>query len=96
MAQQRMSGSITGKLLTVIGITVVIVAVVLGGYLYFFRSQLADGKNVVLAESLQAQVDTQIKGKLDILITTAITLAHNDRVVDAFVKDDYTISEHEL
>jgi methyl-accepting chemotaxis protein len=96
MAQQRISGSITGKLLVVIGITVVIVAVVLGAYLYHFRTQLVADRSGTLAKSLQAQVDTQIKGKLDILVTNAISLSHNDRVVDAFVKDDYTLAEQEL
>ena len=96
MAQQKISGSITGKLLAVIGITVVIFGVVLGGYLYYFRTQLAVSKNTALAESLQAQVDTQIKGKLDILVTNAISLTYNHKIVDAFVKDDFTIAEGEL
>jgi methyl-accepting chemotaxis protein len=96
MAQQKISGSITGKLLAVIGITVVIFGVVLGGYLYYFRTQLAVSKNTALAESLQAQVDTQIKGKLDILLTNGITIAHNAKAVEALQKNDYTIAEKEL
>ena len=96
MAQQRMSGSITGKLLTVICSMVVIIAVVLGAYLYYFRTQLVTDRSETLAKSLQAQVDTQIKGKLDILLTNGITIAHNAKAVEALQKNDYTIAEKEL
>jgi len=96
MAQQKMSGSIAGKLLAVIGVCAVVIAVVMGGYLYYFRAQLVADRNSSLANGLQSQVDTQIKGKLDILVTNAVSLAHNAKITEAFTRDDYTIAESEL
>ena len=96
MAQQRISGSISGKLLAIIGLCVVVFGVVMGAYLYYFRAQLVADRNLTLSKNLQEQVDAQIKGKLDILLTNAISVAHNAKVVEALQNNDYTIAEKEL
>lgn len=93
---QGVLNSITGKLLFILGISAVIAAVVLGGYLYYFRAQLVNDRNETLGKTLQAQVDVQIKGKLDVLVTNASSVAANPRIIEAFEKNDYSIAAAEL
>lgn len=96
MAQRGIMNSISGKLLAVIAACVVVFGVVMGAYLIYFRGQLVEDRSAALAKGLQEQVDTQIKGKLDILLTNAISIAHNARVVEALQKNDFTVAETEL
>jgi len=96
MAQRGITNSISGKLLAVIAACVVVFAVVMGSYLMYFRSQLVAGRSAALAKQHQGEVDTLIKGKMDILLTNAISIAHNARVIEALQKNDYTIAEKEL
>lgn len=88
--------SISGKLLAIIAGCVVVFVVVMVAYLSYFRSQLVTDRNSTLAKQLQSQVDTQIEGKLNILLTNAISIAHNAAVREALAKNDYTIAEKEL
>lgn len=96
MAQRKFMSSISGKLLAVIAACVVVFAVVLGGYLVYFRTQLLDDRSSTISARLQSQVDMQTEGKLHILLTNAITLANNDIIVEALQKNDYTIAEKKL
>ncbi len=96
MAQNGVFNSISGKLLGVIAGCVVVFGVVMGCYLVYFRSQMVEDRSKSIAKRLQSEVDTQIKGKIDILLTNAISLSHNDKVQDALKKNDYTIAEAEL
>ena len=91
-----MLNSISGKLLAVMVCCMVVFGAVMGGYLVYFRGQLVQERSLAMAKRLQAQVDTQIDGKLDILLTNAISLTHNSRIVEAFQNNDYTIAEKEL
>lgn len=92
----RSTGSIARKLVLVIGSCAAVFIVVMAAYLFYFRSQLVLDRSTTIGKRLQAQVDTQIKGKLDILLTNAVALAHNAKVVEAFVRDDYTLAATEL
>jgi len=96
MAQGGVFSSISGKLLAIIAGCVVVFTVVMGAYLTYFRSQLVADRSAALAKRLQSEVDTQMKGKLDILLTNAISIAHNAKTVEALQKNDYTIAEPEL
>ena len=96
MAQRGIMNSISGKLLAVIAACVVVFGVVMGAYLIYFRGQLVADRSTAIGKRLQGQVDTQIEGKLQILLTNAISIAHNARVVEALQKNDFTIAETEL
>ncbi len=96
MGQRGIMNSISGKLLAIIAACVVVFGVVLGGYLVYFRSQMIEDRSVVLSKSLQEQVDLQIKGKLDILLTNAISVSHDFKVLESLKKNDYTIAEAEI
>jgi hypothetical protein len=96
MAQRGIMNSISGKLLASIAACVVVFGVIMGAYLVYFRGQMVTDRSASLGKNLQTQVDTQIKGKLDILLTNAVSLSHNARIVDAFDKNDYTLAEAEL
>lgn len=96
MAQRGIMNSISGKFLVVITACVVVFAIVLGGYLAYFRSQLLNDRSSTISARLQSQVDMQTEGKLHILLTNAISLANNDIVVEALQKNDYTIAEKKL
>ena len=93
---QKITSSISGKLLAIIAGCVVVVSIVLGAYLVYFRSQLVEDRSTAMGKRLQGLVDTQIKGKLDILLTNAISISHNGKLVEAFKKNDYIIAEAEL
>ena len=96
MAQRGIMNSISGKLLAVIAACVVVFGVVMGAYLICFRGQLVADRSVAIGKRLQGQVDTQIEGKLQILLSNAISIAHNARVVEALQKNDFTVAETEL
>lgn len=96
MTQRSIMNSIAGKLLAGIAACVVMFGIVLCAYLIYFKSQLTEDRNFNLAKTLQAQVDTQLEGKLSILLTNTISISHNAKVVDALQKDNYTIAEIEL
>jgi|GEM_PF-986236 len=96
MAQRGIMNSISGKLLASIAACVVVFGVIMGAYLVYFRGQMVTDRSASLGKNLQTQVDTQIKGKLDILLTNAVSLSHNAKIVDAFDKNDYTLAEAEL
>ncbi|MDD2501080.1 MAG: methyl-accepting chemotaxis protein [Geobacter sp.] len=88
--------SISGKLLAVIAACVVVFGIVMGAYLIYFRGQLVADRSAAIGKRLQGQVDTQIEGKLHILLTNAISIAHNAKVVEALQKNDFSIAETEL
>lgn len=96
MARMSATKSISSKLLMIIAGCVVVFGVVMVAYLTYFRSQLVHDRNVNLAKQLQGQVDAQIEGKLNILLTNAISIAHNAAVRESLAKNDYTIAEKEL
>jgi len=96
MAKKNILNSVSGKLIVIIAGCSVVFAVVMVAYLAYFRSQLVSDRSVSIAKHLQDQVDTQIKSKLDVLLTNAIGIGHNARVVEALQKNDYSIVEPEL
>ena len=96
MVNKGFMNSISGKLLAIIAACVVVFAVVMVAYLTYFRAQLVQDRSATLAKSLQAQVDTQISGKLDILVTNAITISHNAKVREALQKNEYSLAIGEL
>lgn len=96
MFGKRLLGSISGKLLAVVAACTVVMAVLMTAYLVYFRSQLVADRNLALAKQFQSDVDTQIKGKLDILVTNAITIAHNAKVLEALQRNDYSIAAGEM
>ena len=96
MAQRGIMNSISGKLLAVIAACVVVFGIVMGAYLIYFRGQLVADRSAAIGKRLQGQVDTQIEGKLHILLTNAISIAHNAKVVEALQKNDFSIAETEL
>ena len=96
MAQRGVLNSISGKLLAIIAGCAVVFGLVLVGYLVYFRTQLVVDRSAAMGKRMQGQVDTQIEGKLNILLTNAISTAHNIKVVEALQKNDFTIAENEL
>ena len=96
MAQRTIFNCISCKLLAVITGCVVIFTVVMGSYLVYFRAQLVADRSAAMGKRLQAEVDTQIKGKLDILLTNAISLSHNDQIKESFKSNNFSIAETEL
>jgi methyl-accepting chemotaxis protein len=96
MAQRGFFNCISCKLLAIIAGCVLVFGVVMGSYMVYFRSQMVTDRNVALGKRLQGEVDTQIKGKLDILLTNAISLSHNVKVHEALQKNEVTIAETEL
>lgn len=90
------NASISKKLLLIIGVCTVVFAVVMGMYLVHVRSQLVEERNAAIAKRLQENVDLQIKGKMEILVTTALSVAHNSRIVEALQRDDYLIAKDEI
>ena len=96
MVNKGFMNSISGKLLAIIAACVVVFAVVMVAYLTYFRAQLVQDRSATLAKSLQAQVDTQINGKLDILVTNAITISHNAKVREALQKNEFSLATGEL
>lgn len=96
MAQKGILNSISGKLLAIIASCVVVFGVVMLAYLTYFRSQLVHDRSEAMGKRLQGEVDAQIEGKLNILLTNAISTAHNAKVIEALQKNDVSIAESEL
>ena len=96
MAQKGILNSISGKLLAIIASCVVVFGVVMLVYLTYFRSQLVHDRSEAMGKRLQGEVDAQIEGKLNILLTNAISTAHNAKVIEALQKNDVSIAESEL
>ncbi|MDY0302147.1 MAG: methyl-accepting chemotaxis protein, partial [Trichlorobacter sp.] len=96
MAKHAVRRSITFKLLSIITVCAIVFAAIMSGYIVYFKSQLIKDRNHAMALRLQKEVDLQIRGKLDILLTNTISLSHNAEVIRALQQNDYTIAEHEL
>jgi methyl-accepting chemotaxis protein len=96
MAQRGVLNSISGKLLAIIAGCVLVFGVVMAAYLAYFRSQLVADRSAEIGKRLQGEVNTQIEGKLSILLTNAISTAHNVKVVEALQQNNYSAAEKEL
>ena len=96
MQKQGGLNSISGKLMAVITACVLIFAAVMAAYLVYFRGQLVADRSAAMGKRLQSEVDTQIEGKLNILLTNAISLSHNVKIHEALQKNDVGIAEAEL
>lgn len=90
------SKSIVSKMLGIIVGCALLFAVVMGAYLFNFRQNLIEEANGTLALRLQTLVDAQIEGKLQILLTNAIGLSHNSRIIDALQRNDRESAISEL
>ncbi|OQX20224.1 MAG: hypothetical protein BWK76_01935 [Desulfobulbaceae bacterium A2] len=70
----------------------------LGGlaYLTFFRTQVQHDRMDSMSKTLKEQVDSQIQGKLHILVTNTVSLAANPLIISAFQQNDYRQGENVL
>ena len=79
---------LSAKLGAMLALSTLVVLLAMFAYTQMFRVQLLEERSALIAETLQAEVDTSIAYKLDILLTNALSLARNPQVREALREND--------
>lgn len=90
--QKFLAKSIARKIISILLGCFFVVGVAGASYLSWFRKQIEEKQLLSMANTLKSQIDAQIKGKLDIVLTNAVNLAQNPKVVAALEQNNQELS----
>ena len=90
--QNFLTKTISRKIISVLLGSFFVVGVAGTTYLSWFRGQIEEKQLLNMANTLKTQIDGQIKGKLDIVLTNAVNLAQNPQVVAALKQNNPELS----
>lgn len=89
--QNILTKSIARKIISILVGCFIIVGVAGITYLNWFRGQITEKQLLNMGNTLKKQIDVQIKGKVDIVLTNAINLAQNPEVAEALRQNNYEL-----
>lgn len=89
--QNFLTNSIARKIIFILVGCFIVVGVAGITYLNWFRGQIVEKQLLNMSNTLKKQIDVQIKGKVDIVLTNAINLAQNPDVAKAFRQNNYEL-----
>ncbi|MCX8027202.1 MAG: methyl-accepting chemotaxis protein [Thermodesulfovibrionales bacterium] len=88
--------SISGKLVISLLSVIVVVLLLELGVFYIFSRNLQSEKARIERDILVKQLKEKVKDKLDLMGTNAILIAENQKIIEAFLKDNHTIAESQI